>query len=199
MPGNEISPRVTASRLSLDYVCQFDMLALPATDDMLLQVVPKRSNSPVKGEAPARGGWDTPMQIHGWRWAQGYETHHAGHALNASDMRVTDIGVVKVVDSASPAIAKLCAQAELLALAHIKCFKAGGPDQGGQIEYLSLKLEEAYIRNYHIYTSVRLGCLCEVFEFSAQKLTMTAAPQTETGARGADVIFPLDVSTRQVT
>jgi type VI protein secretion system component Hcp len=199
MPGPDASPALTASRLSLDYVCQFDSLALPDTGDMLLQVVPKRSNTPVKGEAAARGGWDTPMQIHGWRWAQGYETHHAGHALNASDMRVTDIAVVKMVDSASPALAKLCAQAELLALAHIKCFKAGNPDNNAQIEYLSLKLEEAYLRSYHVYTSVRLACLCEVFEFSAQKLTMTGAAQKDTGARGADVIFALDVSSRRVT
>ncbi|RFU48316.1 type VI secretion system tube protein Hcp [Paraburkholderia sp. DHOC27] len=199
MPSPDVSPPFVTSRLSLDYARQFDTLALATTDDMLLQVVPKRSNSPVKGEAPARADWDTPMQIHGWRWAEGYETHHAGHALNASDMRVADLGVVKIVDSASPAIAKLCAQAELLALAHIKCFKAGGAAQGGQIEFLSLKLEEAYIRSYQIYTSVRLGCLCEVFEFSAQKLTMTAATQKETGARGADVTFPLDVMTRRIT
>jgi type VI protein secretion system component Hcp len=198
MPSADASPLQAASRLTLDYVRQFDALALPESDDMFLQVVPKRSNTPVKGEAPARGDWDTPMQIHGWRWAQGYEAHHAGHALNANDMRVTDIGIIKTVDASSPAIAKLCAQAELLALAHIKCFKSGGPDNGVQIEFLSLKLEEAYIRNYAIYTSVRLARMCEVFEVSAQKLTLTCAPQKATGSRGADVTFALDVAARRV-
>ncbi|WP_235025054.1 type VI secretion system tube protein Hcp [Caballeronia terrestris] len=199
MPSADPSPSQNPSRLTLDYLRQFDALALTASDDMFLHVVPKRSNTPVKGEAPARGDWETPMQIHGWRWAQGYDALRAGQALNANDMRVTDIGVIKLVDAASPAIAKLCAQAELLALAHIKCFKAGGPDSDVQIEFLSMKLEDAYVRNYHIYTSERLARVCELFELSAQKLTMTCAPQKQTGARGAEVTFALDVLTRRVT
>jgi type VI protein secretion system component Hcp len=199
MPSTDASPPRAASRLTLDYLRQFDSLALEASDDMFLHMVPKRSNTPVKGEAPVRGDWETPMQIHGWRWAQGYDAFHPGQALNANDMRVTELGVIKTVDSASPVIAKLCAQAELLALAHIKCFKSGGSDDGVQIEFLSMKLEEAYIRNYHIYTSSRLARTCEVFELSAQKLTMTCAPQTKTGSRGAEVTFALDVSARRVT
>jgi len=198
MPSSDASPPQASTRLTLDYLHQFDALALVESDDMFLQVVPKRSNTPVKGEAPARGDWETPMQIHGWRWAQGYDGYHPGQALNANDMRVTDLGVIKVVDAASPAIAKLCAQAELLALAHIKCFKSGGPDNGVQIEFLSMKLEDAYIRNYHIYTSTRFTRPCEIFELSAQKLTMTCAPQKETGSRGAEVTFALDVAARRV-
>lgn len=198
MPSSDASPPQAASRLTLDYARQFDALALTESDDMFLQIVPKRSNTPVKGEAPPRGDWETPMQIHGWRWAEGYDAYHPGQALNASDMRISDLGVIKVVDAASPAIAKLCAQAELLALAHIKCFKSGGPDDGVQIEYLSMKLEDAYIRNYHIYTSTRFVRPCEIFELSARKLTMTCASQKETGARGAEVTFELDVATRRV-
>jgi type VI protein secretion system component Hcp len=198
MPGSDASPPQAASRLTLDYARQFDALALANSDDMFLQIVPKRSNTPVKGEAQPRGDWDTPMQIHGWRWAEGYDAFHPGQALNASDMRISDLGVIKVVDAASPAIAKLCAQAELLTLAHIKCFKSGGPDQGVQIEYLSMKLEDAYIRNYQIYTSARFERPCEIFELSARKLTMTCAPQKDTGARGAEVTFELDVATRRV-
>ncbi|SAK90044.1 hypothetical protein AWB80_06369 [Caballeronia pedi] len=185
--------------LSLDALRQFDLLALADSDDMFLHVVPKRSNTPVKGEANKRGDWDTPMQIHGWRWAQGYDAAPHAAALNASDMRVTALGVIKTVDSASPVIAKLCAQAELLALAHIKCFKAAGADNGVQIEYLSMKLEQAYFRNYHIFTSARFARPCEVFEISAQQLTMTCAPQTATGSRGAEVTFALDVSARRVS
>ncbi|KIG09594.1 type VI secretion system tube protein Hcp [Caballeronia concitans] len=200
MPSNDPreSPRFDMS-LTLDALRQFDLLAITASDDMFLQVVPKRSNTPVKGEAKKRADWDTPMQIHGWRWAQGYDAAPHAAALNANDMRVTTLGVIKSVDSASPVLAKLCAQAELLALAHIRCFKAAGADNGVQIEYLSMKLEQAYIRNYHIYTSARLSRPCEVFEFSAQQLTMTCAPQTETGSRGAEVTFALDVSTRRIT
>jgi len=84
-------------------------------------------------------------------------------------------------------------------LAHIRCYKSAGTDHGVQIEYLSMKLEQAYIRDYHIYTSARLARPCEVFELSAQQITMTCAPQTETGSRGADVTFTLDVSARRVT
>ncbi|MFM0049597.1 type VI secretion system tube protein Hcp [Caballeronia grimmiae] len=197
MPTNE-PPRLHNS-LTFDVLSQFDFLALTQSDDMFLHVVPKRSNTPVKGEAKKRGDWDTPMQIHGWRWAQGYEAAPHAAALNANDMRVTALGVIKMVDSASPVLAKLCAQAELLALAHIRCYKAAGTDNGVQIEYLSMKLEQAYIRNYHIFTSARFARPCEVFEFSAQQITMTCAPQTETGSRGADVIFALDVSTRRVS
>ncbi|WP_341317012.1 type VI secretion system tube protein Hcp [Paraburkholderia sp. IMGN_8] len=199
MPSSDASPQQAASRLTLEYLCQFDSLALVASDDMFLHIIPKRSNTPLKGEAPPRGDWETPMQIHGWRWAQGYDAYHPGQALNANDMRVTDLAVIKAVDAASPAIAKLCAQAELLALAHIKCFKAGGPANGVQIEFLSMKLEDAYIRNYHVYTSPRLMRACEVFEVSARSLTMTCAPQTETGSRGAEVTFALDVAARRVT
>ena len=198
MPSSDASPPQAASRLTLDYARQFDALALTESDDMFLQIVPKRSNTPVKGEAQPRGDWETPMQIHGWCWAEGYDAYHPGQALNASDMRISDLGLIKVVDAASPAIAKLCAQAELLALAHIKCFKSGGPDDGVQIEYLSMKLEDAYIRNYHIYTSTRFVRPCEIFELSARKLTMTCASQKETGARGAEVTFELDVATRRV-
>jgi type VI protein secretion system component Hcp len=187
------------SHLTLDALRQFDLLALTESDDMFLHVVPKRSNTPVKGEAAKRGDWDTPMQIHGWRWAQGYDAAPHAAALNANDMRVTALCVIKSVDSASPVLAKLCAQAELLAVAHVKCFKAAGTDHGVQIEYLSMKLEQAYIRNYQIYTSVRLARPCEVFEMSAQQLTMTCAPQTATGSRGAEVTFALDVSTRRVS
>ncbi|WP_233888753.1 type VI secretion system tube protein Hcp [Paraburkholderia flagellata] len=197
MPGTDAPPQA-ASRLTLDYVRQFDAFALPDAEDMFLYVIPKRSNTAVKGEAPARGDWETPMRIHGWRWAEGYETLHAGHALNANDMRVTDVGVVKSVDSTSPVIAKLCAQSELLALAQIKCFKSGGPDNGVQIEFLSMKLEEAYIRNYSIYTSVRLGRMCEVFELTAQKMTLTCAAQKPDGSRAAEVNFALDVLSRRI-
>ncbi|KXU83308.1 hypothetical protein CI15_29895 [Paraburkholderia monticola] len=199
MPNSDALPKQAASRLTLEYLHQFDSLALVASDDMFLQIIPKRSNTPLKGEAPPRGDWDTPMQIHGWRWAQGYDACPPGQALNANDMRVTDLSVIKVVDAASPAIAKLCAQAESLALAHIKCFKSGGPDDGVQIEFLSMKLEDAYIRNYHVYTSPRLMRACEIFEISARTLTMTCAPQTKTGSRGAEVKYTLDVAARRVT
>ncbi|SAK89647.1 hypothetical protein AWB75_06202 [Caballeronia catudaia] len=199
MPSQELREPHPESILTIDALRQFDLLALTDSDDMFLQVVPKRSNTPVKGEAKKRGDWDTPMQIHGWRWAQGYDAAPLAAALNANDMRVTALGVIKSVDSASPVLARLCAQAELLALAHIRCFKSAGTDHGVQIEYLSMKLEQAYIRNYHIYTSARLARPCEVFELSALQITMTCAPQTETGSRGADVTFALDVSARRVT
>ncbi|SAK50849.1 type VI secretion system tube protein Hcp [Caballeronia ptereochthonis] len=198
MPSTDLHEPRFLDSLSLDTLLQFDLLALTESDDMFLQVVPKRSNTPVKGEADKRGDWDTPMQIHGWRWAQGYDAAPHSAALNASDMRVTALGVVKTVDSASPVIAKLCAQAELLALAHIRCFKSAGTDHGVQIEFLSMKLEQAYIRNYQIYTSPRLARPCEIFELSAQQLTLTCAPQTATGSRGAEVTFALDVSARRV-
>jgi len=198
MPSSDTREPRPHDCLSLDALRQFDQLALPESNDMLLQVVPKRSNTPVKGEASKRGDWDTPMQIHGWRWAQGYDAVQHTAALNASDLRVSSLGLIRTVDSASPVIAKLCAQAELLALAHIRCFKSAGTDHGVQIEFLSMKLEQAYLRNYQIFTSPRFGRLCEIFELSAQQLTMTCAPQTETGARGADVTFALDVSTRRI-
>ena len=198
MPStDQREPRLHDS-LSLDTLSQFDQLAQTQSDDMFLQVVPKRSNTPVKGEAEKRDDWDTPMQIHGWRWAQGYDAAAHAAALNASDMRVTALGVIKTVDSASPVIAKLCAQAELLALAQIRCYKSAGREHGVQIEYLSLKLEQAYIRNYQIYTSPRLARPCEIFELSAQQLTMTCAPQTASGSRGAEVTFALDVSARRI-
>lgn len=199
MPVPDASPVHAASRLTLAYLSEFDALAMEASDDMLLQIVPKRSNTPVKGEASARGDWDTPMQIHGWRWAEGYEAVHPSQALNANDMRVTELGIVKTVDAASPALARLCAQVEPLSLAELRCFKAGGPENGVQIEYLSFKLEDAFVRNYHIYTSAKLGRICEVFEISARKLTMTCAPQKNTGARGAEVVFSLDVAARRAT
>jgi type VI protein secretion system component Hcp len=191
------TPRIGES-FSLDALHAFDALAQTESHDMFLQIVPKRSNTPVKGEAPKRADWDTPMQIQGWRWAQGYDATSAA-ALNAGDMRVTALGVIKTVDSASPVIAKLCAQAELLALAHIRCFKSAGADHGVQIEFFSMKLEQAYVRNYQIYTSPHLARPCEIFELSAQQLTMTCAPQTETGSRGAEVTFALDLSARRVT
>jgi type VI protein secretion system component Hcp len=199
MPSTDHREPRPDSSLTLDALPLFDTLALTESDDMFLQIVPKRSNTPVKGEASKRGDWDTPMQIHGWRWAQGYDASPHAAALNANDMRVTALAVMKSVDSASPVIAKLCAQAELLSLAHIKCFKAAGVDHDLQIEFLSMKLEQAYIRNYHIFTSARFLRPCEIFEFSAQKLTMTCAPQTATGSRGAEVTFALDVSTRRVS
>jgi type VI protein secretion system component Hcp len=199
MPGTDVREQRFESILTLDSLRQFDQLALTEADDMFLQVVPKRSNTPVKGEANKRGDWDTPMQIHGWRWAQGYDAAPHAAALNASDMRVTALGVIKTVDSASPVLAKLCAQAELLTLAQIKCFKSAGTAHGVQIEFLSMKLEQVYIRNYQIYTSARLGRPCEIFELSAQQFTMTCAPQTATGSRGAEVTFALDVSARRVS
>jgi type VI protein secretion system component Hcp len=199
MPNHDPREPRPDSTLTLDALSQLDLLALTQSDDMFLHVVPKRSNTPVKGEAKKRGDWDTPMQIHGWRWAQGYDAAPLAAALNANDMRVTALAVIKSVDSASPVLARLCAQAELLALAHIRCYKSAGTDHGVQIEYLSMKLEQAYIRNYHLYTSARLARPCEVFELSAQQLTMTCAPQTESGARGADVTFALDVSARRVS
>ncbi|SAL29731.1 hypothetical protein AWB70_01784 [Caballeronia cordobensis] len=199
MPSPESRDPRLHDALSIDTLHQFELLALAQSDDMLLQVVPKRSNTPVKGEAGKRGDWDTPMQIHGWRWAQGYDAASHGAALNANDMRVTALGVIRTADSASPVIAKLCAQAELLALAHIRCFKSAGTDHGVQIEYLSMKLEQAYIRNYQVFTSPRFNRPCEIFELSAQQLTMTCAPQTDAGSRGADVTFALDVSTRRVS
>src|ERR1700687_2868907 len=55
MPSADASPPPPASRLTLDYVRQFDSLALPDSDDMFLQIVPKRSNTPIKGESPPRG------------------------------------------------------------------------------------------------------------------------------------------------
>jgi type VI protein secretion system component Hcp len=199
MPGTDPRDSRYENTLTLDALRQFDQLALTESDDMLLQVVPKRSNTPVKGEADKRGDWDTPMRIHGWRWAQGYDAAPVAAALNANDMRVTALGVIRLADSASPVIAKLCAQAELLSLAHLKCFRSAGTDHGVQIEYLSMKLEDAYIRNYHIYTSPRFARPCEIFEFSARQLTMTCAPQTTTGSRGAEVTFALDVSARRVS
>ncbi|WP_244830339.1 type VI secretion system tube protein Hcp [Caballeronia sp. TF1N1] len=199
MPSTDHREPRPDSTLSLDALPLFETLALTESDDMFLQIVPKRSNTPVKGEASKRGDWDTPMQIQGWRWAQGFDAAPHAAALNANDMRVTALAVIKSVDSASPVIAKLCAQAELLSLAHIKCFKAAGPDHDVQIEFLSMKLEQAYVRNYHIFTSARFLRPCEIFEFSAQKLTMVCAPQTATGSRGAEVTFALDVSTRRVT
>ena len=199
MPNADQRETRHESSLTLDTLCQFDLFALTTdADDMLLQIVPKRSNAPVRGEAHKRDDWETPMQIRGWRWAQGYDAAPHAAALNAGDMRVTALGVIRPVDAASPVIAKLCAQAELLTLAHIKCFKSAGAGQGVQIEYLSMKLEQAYVRNYQIFTSARLARPCEVFEISAQQLTMTCAPQTATGSRGAEVTFALDVSTRRV-
>ncbi|WP_250475592.1 type VI secretion system tube protein Hcp [Caballeronia sp. GAFFF1] len=197
MPTHDLRDSRPENTLTIDAARQFDSLALTDAGDMFLQVVPKRSNAPVKGEAAKRGDWDTPMQIYGWRWAQGYDAAPLAAALNANDMRVTALGVIKSVDSASPVLAKLCAQAELLTLAHIRCYKSAGSDHGVQIEFLSMKLEQAYIRNYQIYTSPRLARPCEIFELSAQQFTMTCAPQSATGSRGAEVTFALDVSARR--
>lgn len=193
-----MSANETSSLLSFAHLTHFDALALPRSDDMLLQLVPKRTNTAVKGEGRPRGDWDAPLQIYGWRWAQGYEACHPGESLNTRDMRVVDLSIVKAIDSASPAIARLCAQAELLAQVEIKCFKAAGTDNGVQMEYLSLKLEDALVRNHHLFTSAQLARTCEAFDVSAKKITLTCAPQKANGARGAEVTFALDVTTRKV-
>jgi type VI protein secretion system component Hcp len=193
MPANETSPL-----LSFAHLTHFDALALSSSDDMLMQIVPKRTNVAIKGEGRTRGDWEAPLQIHGWRWAQGYDTCMPGESQNTRDMRVMDLSIVKAIDAASPAIAKLCAQAELLAHVEIKCFKAAGTDNGVQMEYVSLKLEDALVRNHHLFTSAQLRRTCEAFDISAKKITLTCAPQKENGARGPEVTFALDVTTRKV-
>ena len=89
------------SHLTLDALRQFDLLALTESDDMFLHVVPKRSNTPVKGEAAKRGDWDTPMQIHGWRWAQGYDA--APHAAWVRDVWEATAWTGRAVGTSSPA------------------------------------------------------------------------------------------------
>lgn len=195
MPGSDpVTARIN-HRLTPDYLLQLDSLALDEHGDMDMQIIPSRTNQAVKGDAEARGGWDTPIRILGWFWGLGCESGHLGHAFSAQDVRVSALSVIKAADVASPVIMTLCKKAELLSLAHLRCYKSGG-GSSGSIEYFSLKLERGSIRHHYFYTSPRLHQVCEFFEVSAQKITVTTAKQLATGARGPDVTADVDVGAR---
>lgn len=184
--------------LELEHLWSLDRIALNDCEDMFLQLVSKRTNTPLKGEGRPLGDWEAPLAIAGWRWAEGHDSGRFAHNANVADMRVSDVAIVRTVDAASPLVARLCASGDLLSSATVRCLKAAGERNTSQIEYLNLRLEDSFVRNYQIYTSSRANRLMEAFQLSAHKIKIVYATQKETGARGAEVVFTLDIANRKV-
>ena len=182
----------------IDQDLAIERLLLREDSDMFLHVVPKKSQTPVKGEGRSVGDWETPMPILGWRWAEGQGSGRGTAGSSVTDLQVADLAIVKRIDAGSPVLGKLCASGEPLSLVAIKCMKTGSVVKGQpQWDYLQLQCEDAFIRTFQIFTSSMLGQPVEVIGVSMQRLKLVYARQLESGGRGAEVSFALDVPARK--
>lgn len=182
----------------IDQDLSIEQLLLREDSDMFLHVVPKKSQTPVKGEGRGIADWETPMQILGWRWAQGQGSGRGTAGSSVMDLQVADLTVIKRIDAASPVLGKLCASAEPLSLVAIKCMKTGAVTKGQpQWDYLQFRCEDAFIRTFQMFTSSALSQPLEVLGVSMQRLKLIYARQLESGGRGAEVSFSLDIPGRK--
>jgi type VI protein secretion system component Hcp len=167
-----------------------DQLVLGNDMDMLLEVKPKGGGTPLKGEGRSAAGLASPSIVLGFRWGQGRQPGDTQVNLTTLGARaVSDLFIVKEVDSATAGLAGLCGSNKGVESATIVCLK----DAGSQQEYFRIVASDGGVRNHTIFTSARHNCVLEAFQVTFKTLKISYLPQTGKGSMGGVTQYELNI------
>lgn len=167
-----------------------DQLVLSNDMDMLLEVKPKGGGTPLKGEGRSAAGLGSPSIILGFRWGQGRQPGDTQVNLTTLGARaVSDLYIVKEVDSSTAGLAGLCGSNKGVESATIVCLK----DAGNQQEYFRIVASDGGVRNHTIFTSARHNLVLEAFQVTFKTLKISYSPQTGKGSMGGVTQYELNI------
>ncbi|MBX9403043.1 type VI secretion system tube protein Hcp [Lysobacter sp. BMK333-48F3] len=132
-------------------------------------------------------GWSN-VRSYGWGAKQpgSMATGSGGGTGKAS---FNDLKVTAVIDKASPAILKYCANGRHLPSVEISVCKAGGT----QVEYLRITLNEVLVTAVEHTADHDSDAILMDYTFQAAKVTKQYWEQTDQGTRGGESVLTWDI------
>lgn len=147
----------------------------------------------IKGETAVdkfkdKGGID--VQTFSWGISnQGSFAERGGGGSGRADFQ--DLSFMKLVDKASPLLAKACAEGTHIASASLHVRKAGGE----QVEYYTIELKDVLVSSFQ--PSASGPDIAEAFSLNYAKIKFDYLPQDEKGKLGGAVNFTYDLKARK--
>lgn len=102
-----------------------------------------------------------------------------------------DLSFMKMVDKASPLLAKACAEGTHIGAASLHVRKAGGE----QVEYYTIELKDVLVSSYQPSASGQ--DVSEAFSLNYAKIKFDYLPQDEKGKLGGAINFTYDLKARK--
>ncbi len=190
IPGSHSFPPINPLLPSINDLLDIDQLVLGEDMDMLLEVKPKGGGTPLKGEGRSTAGLGSPSIVLGFRWGQGRQPGDTQVNLTTLGARaVSDLYIVKAVDSATAGLAGLCGSNKGVESATLVCLK----DAGNQQEFFRIVASDGGVRNHTIFTSARHNRVLEAFQVTFKTLKISYSPQTGRGSMGGVTQYELSV------
>lgn len=124
------------------------------------------------------------IDVLSWSWGLSQSgTMHVARGGGAGKVNVSDLGVSKLIDKASPNIVQHCAMGTQFEKATLTCRKASG--DGGQIDFLKIELENVIISAVTLSGSGSEGTdtlFAESVSLNFGKFNVTYTPQDNDGS-----------------
>ena len=158
-----------------------------AKGDMFLKLDSARAGA-VKGESndSVHGG---EIDVVGWSWGMG-TAEGIGGAGSALKTSLSELRIVKRVDTASPALMSIMRNNDTVKKAVLTVRKSGG----AAIDFFVLTVERGRITQYDIGSSVDVGPeLTETLSIAFEKIDVEYRAQDEKGGRKGGSNFTAEV------
>jgi type VI secretion system secreted protein Hcp len=150
--------------------------------DMFLQV------DGVKGES-ADANHNGFSDVKGMSWGASQAVSISGGGGGAGKVSFSDLTVMTVMDSATPAILKMCASGKHISTVKVSICKAGGT----QIEYATVVLKDVLVTSAQFAGASDGESLAVNYSFQAAKVEHHYWVQGKDGSKGAESQMGWDV------
>lgn len=144
----------------------------------------------IKGESTDSKHKDE-IEVLNWSWGmQNAGTGHYGAGSGAGKVQVSDINIVKRVDSSTPVLMKSCAKGDHIKKGTLVVRNAGGD----QLEYFKIELGEILVSSLQAHSDQGSPLLLEQVALNFKTFKVTYVPQKESGGAGAPSEFGYDLA-----
>jgi type VI secretion system secreted protein Hcp len=144
----------------------------------------------IKGES-SDSKHTNEIEILNWSWGmQNAGSGHYGAGSGAGKVQVSDINIVKRVDTASPMLMKSCAKGDHIKSGVLVVRKAGGD----QLEYFKVELTDILVSGIQCHSDPGSPQLLESVNLNFRTFKVTYLPQKESGGAGAPSEFGYDLA-----
>jgi type VI secretion system secreted protein Hcp len=129
------------------------------------------------------------MEILSWSWGMSNSgSAHRGKGAGTGATHVSDVSIMKRVDTSTPTLMDFCVRGEHISKGKIVIRKSGG----SKLEYYIVEMEEIMISG--VQNSGSGPDMTESLSFNFAKFKMKYVPQLASGAGGSPVPMGYDIS-----